>query len=152
RVYETAVRGGFGIFYDLGVGGAAGQVFGSGFPYTKVVTLSGVAFPLDAALAVPPALNFNPPFGLIYAFDPNLELPYTYQWNFAVDQSVGTHQTISASYVAAIGRRLLRVEQLSNPNPNFTLVEITRNKAVSNYQAMQLQFDRRLTRGLQALA
>src|SRR5262249_27104985 len=64
-------------------------------------------------------------------------------------------QTLTASYVGAAGRRLLRKETLRGstiPNPNFTRVVVSRNTATSDYDAMQLQFQRRLSRGLQALA
>src|SRR5262249_18498150 len=71
------------------------------------------------------------------------------------EKSVGSQQTITASYVAAAGRRLLRREVLSGStlaNPKFTTVIVTTNGADSDYHALQLQFQRRLSRGLQALA
>ena len=88
-------------------------------------------------------------------FDPNFKLPRTFQWNVAVERSLGSRQSITASYVAALGRRLLRIEVLrgpSLPNPNFSRVRVVRNDATSDYHALQLQFQRRLSRGLQALA
>jgi hypothetical protein len=54
--------------------------------------------------------------------------------------------------VAALGRRLLREDALLNPNPNFTVVRVTSNAAQSNYQALQVQYGRRLSKGFQALA
>ena len=39
-----------------------------------------------------------------------------------------------------------------NPNPNFGQVTLTDNSATSNYQALQVKFERRLSQGLQALA
>jgi hypothetical protein len=60
---------------------------------------------------------------------------------------------MTTSYVAAVGRRLLRIQGI--PNPNATLrgnFQITRNNATSDYHAMQIQFQRRLSKGLQALA
>jgi hypothetical protein len=41
---------------------------------------------------------------------------------------------------------------MSNPNPTFNSVSYTNNGATSDYHAMQLQFERRLSRGLQAIA
>jgi len=146
---ETILRGGFGIFYDLGTGLVA-NVLG-GFPYIFTKSLSNVDYPLSARQLAPPAINVNPPFGSVSSTDPNLQLPYTYQWNFTVEQTLGTNQTVSASYVAAVGRRLLRSERLASPNANFTTVNLTRNIATSDYHAMQLQFHRRLSRDLQAL-
>ncbi|HKZ79486.1 MAG TPA: carboxypeptidase regulatory-like domain-containing protein [Pyrinomonadaceae bacterium] len=148
---ETLLRGGFGIFYDLG-SGQAGNALSDGFPFFTNVILLNVPFPLTPAQAAPPPFNFNPPFGTIYAFDPNLKLPYTIQWNVAVEQSLGSNQSVSASYVGALGRRLLREGRLQNPNPNFTLVLATSNSATSDYHALQLRYNRRLSRGLQAFA
>ena len=51
-----------------------------------------------------------------------------------------------------MGRRLLREDVLLNPNPDFTVVRVTRNTGESSYHSMQLQFVRRLSSGLQFLA
>jgi hypothetical protein len=153
---ETMLRGGFGVFYDLGTDQAA-TGFGNSFPNRVsgfVVgsnTPGGVGFPLDPSLATPPSFSLNPPFSTIFALDPHLKLPFTYQWNLAVEQSLGRNQIISASYVAAVGRRLLRQEVLLSPNPNFAQVNLTGNEATSDYHALQLQFQRHLLRGLQSL-
>src|SRR5262249_7452996 len=72
--------------------------------------------------------------------------------NLALERSLGQAQTISATYVGASGRKLLRVEQLVNPNPNFVNVYISKNSATSDYNALQIQFTRRMARGLQVLS
>ena len=151
---QTVLRGGFGLFYDLG-NGLASNAFISGYPFfsTKPL-LFGVPVPLspsDAAAPVPGATPSTQ--DTIYAFDPELELPRVYQWNVSVEQSLRGSQSLTASYVAAVGRRLLRLQAIPNPNTNLRgLYQITRNNATSDYHAMQLQFQRRLSRGLQALA
>jgi hypothetical protein len=147
---EIVVRGGFGIFYDLGTGNSGNAINSITNSATKI--LRGVPFPLTDGQAAPPPFTLKPPYGLFFVAVPNLELPRTYQWNVAVERALGTKQTISASYVAALGRRLLRQEFLQNPNPNFSTVRITGNTATSDYHAMQLEFTRRLSLGLQTLA
>jgi hypothetical protein len=89
---------------------------------------------------------------VISVADPNLKLPRTYQWNVALELSLGSSQSFSATYVGAVGRDLLRVTDLVSPNPNFGYVNVTSNSATSNYNALQLKFERRLSHGLQALA
>jgi hypothetical protein len=74
------------------------------------------------------------------------------QWNISVEQAFGRSQSLSVSYVAASGYNLLRSDNIFNFNPNFTQVSYLHNGSSSNYQALQLQFNRRLSRGLQALA
>jgi hypothetical protein len=83
---------------------------------------------------------------------PNLQLPRTYQWNVALEQSLGANQTLSLTYVGAAGRDLLRQDSLYAPNPTFGYVGVTRNTATSDYNALQVKFQRRLSQGLQALA
>jgi hypothetical protein len=148
---ELVLRAGLGIFYDLGNGQSA-QGFGSVFPFVAVKRFTNVPYPLSPDQAAPPPLSLNPPFGTVVAFDPNLKLPRVLQWNLALEKSLGANQTIGATYVAALGRRLLREDVLLEVNPNFPVVRVTRNAARSSYHAMQLQYERRLSRGLQALA
>ena len=151
---EMVLRGGFGIFYDLGTGPAGDMFFRNSFPYLRVKTLPNT-LPIDPASAVPPSISLSPPYISFTIADPNLKMPRTYEWNVAVERSLGRHQTVSASYVGAQGRRLLRQEILrgpSLPNPNFQRLVVFRNTAASDYHALQLQFQRRLSRGLQALA
>jgi hypothetical protein len=81
-----------------------------------------------------------------------LKTPRTYQWNVALEQSLGTSQVLSFTYIGAIGRDLLRVTNLVNPNPDFGFVGVTDNSATSDYHALQVKFQRRLSHGLQALA
>ncbi|HWS86106.1 MAG TPA: carboxypeptidase regulatory-like domain-containing protein [Pyrinomonadaceae bacterium] len=145
----TTLRGGLGIFYDLGTGQAA-QAFGSVFPYARERLLSNVPFPLTPELAEPPPLNLDPPFGTVYAFAPDLKLPLTVQWSAALEQPLGAGQSLSVSYVGAAGRRLLRQSALIRPNENFAVVRLMTNTSTSDYNALQAVYARRLTRGLQA--
>ena len=148
--WTSVLRAGFGIFYDLGYGSLGGV--SSYFPYQAVKSLSLVPFPLSPANAAPPPLTTNPPVSNILVAAPNLSTPYTYQWNVALEQSIGENQSFSLTYVGAAGRDLLRVTNLYNPNPNFQFVSVTSNSATSDYDALQIKFERRLSRGWQALA
>ena len=146
---ETVFRGGAGVFYDMGT---AQSTLGFTLPpfSTGFVQQLNVPFPLSDTVAQPPPFP-NPPFRSVAAFE-GLKLPRTYQWNLAVEQSVGSAQSLTASYVGALGRQLINIRRLVNPNPRFSSVQVVKNEATSDYHALQLQFQRRLSRGLQALA
>ncbi len=90
--------------------------------------------------------------------NPHLASPYSLQWNAAIEQNLGQNQTLTLNYVASIGRQLYLPKQylpyyLGNTNfgPSSYLV-LTNNGASSSYNALQVQFNRRLAQGLQALA
>ncbi len=144
----TIVRGGFGVFYDLGTGTLANNV--AGFPYARSKNLGSVAFPLTPAQLAPPPFSLAVPTnGLAFIADRNLQLPRIFQWNTAVEHSLNSSNTFSASYIGATGHRLLR--RTSKVFPTLFVVSITDNSAESDYHGMQLQFQRRLSRGLQFL-
>ncbi len=150
--WQTVIRGGFGVFYDL-----ASQQVGNGFqqsyPFGASNLVFGGTFPLDPATAPPPPITAaSLASGTLFSFDPNLKLPYTLEWNIAFEQALGKQQTISASYIGSVGRRLLQSPNINSPNPNFSAAILVTNAGTSDYNALQLQFQRRLSHGLQALA
>lgn len=153
--HEMVVRGGFGVFYDMGNTIASYGFHGIGFG--SINLYSSVPFPLSPAqLVLPPPSSASPYAGTVYAFDPHLRLPYTMQWNFSVERALGTSQTLKVMYVGSAGRRLLFTDFLNPPtNPNFSLgngLQLTTGRASSDYDAFQTQFQKRFSHGLQALA
>jgi hypothetical protein len=150
--WGSVLRAGFGTFYDLGTGSLGGV--SSYFPYSAESVVIGPDFPLTPAQAAPPPFSTSPPVSTILVAVPNLKLPRTYEWNVALEQSLGSSQSLSLTYVGAVGRDLLRVTNLvpGASNPNFSFLNVTDNSATSNYNALQIKFDRRLSHGLQALA
>jgi hypothetical protein len=153
--HVAVLRGGFGVFYDTGNNfGSAGLL---GYPFFMNKSLSQVAFPIVPAQVTPPVLpdlnNLTPPYDTLFLFDPDLKLPYTLQWNVALEQGLGANQVVTVSYVGNSGHRLLINQQYSINaiNPKFTTVVVATNRAASNYNALQAQFQRRLSRGWQGL-
>jgi Carboxypeptidase regulatory-like domain/TonB dependent receptor len=151
--YETVVRAGGGLFFDTDNESAALGFEGLGF--TAMKYLSGTSFPLKSTqLDFSPSIT--PPYtsSTIYAFPSHLQLPYTLQWNLSIQQALGGQQAFTMSYLGAAGRRLMATQQLSlsGINPDFGTVLYFPNNATSNYQALQLEFQRTLKKGLQVLA
>lgn len=149
---ETVVRAGGGVFFDTDNQVATQGYDGLGF--SASTSLFGESLPLPAS-----AFNFapstNPPYTgtSLTAFPRHLQLPYTLQWNAALQQSLGRAQALTVSYVGAAGRRLVQLQQrnVQSINPTFAGIRFLQAGVSSNYQALQLQFQRTVNHGLQAL-
>jgi hypothetical protein len=151
---ETVLRGGFGVFYDTGFGVSAAG-FDHIYPFFASKLIFNVPYPLSAGDAQAPVPGVGPPQQLFVSAR-NLKLPYSYQWNVAMEQSIGSKQTLSVSWVGAAGHRLLRQEFLNNVlfgefGGTRVPVSYSNNSGASDYKALQVQFQRRLSRGLQTL-
>ena len=155
---KTVARAAFGVFYDLGYGS-----FGDTsalFPYFRNDFASfspPLAFDLTNPAFRPPPLSTAIDANVLYmvAVDPNLRLPSILQWNAAIQRELGTNQTLSATYVGADDMRLLREDSIYPPLlvglGNGGHVFAIRNAGYSHFNALQIQFQRRMSHGLQAL-
>jgi hypothetical protein len=162
KSWQTVLRGGFGLFYDLATS-ETGNFLQFGFPFgaSKFCSppsqppgcASSLTYPFDSITAAPPPITpAQLSSSTLFAFNPHLKLPYTLEWNFAIEQALGKEETLSVSYIGSAGRRLIQSADIVSPNPNFGAADLVGNTATSDYQALQVQFQRRLSRGLQALA
>jgi hypothetical protein len=153
--WQTVLRGGLGVFYDLVSSETGGIISGLTPPFGAFNSLPGSTFPFGPTESTPPPIPSSASLALPVAYNPSLKLPYTLEWNIALEQALGRQQqTISASYLGAVGRRLLQTTVVSSPptNPDILSGSFIDNTATSDYNALQVQFQRRLSRGLQALA
>jgi outer membrane receptor protein involved in Fe transport len=151
RNRSTVLRGGFGVFYDLATS-ETGNAIGASYPFGAFEYNFGGAFPLSPEAAAPPAITpENLSSEALLAFDPKLKLPYTLQWNIAIEQGLGAAQSLSISYIGASGRRLIQTADVLSPNANIAEAVLVTNAATSSYNAAQIKFERRLSRGLQLL-
>ena len=66
-----------------------------------------VSFPVPPADIPPPSSMPTPRYGTVYGYPTHLQLPYTIQWNMALEQSLGKTQTLSITYVGSHAGRLL---------------------------------------------
>lgn len=171
------IRGGLGLFYDIGTGQSTRGY--TSFPYNALRSTTNVPFVLGSAALnaalVPPSFNLSPPYSsqfYVYNRDDDFKSPRTLQYNLSVQRGIGANQSISATFLGSHGNDLLFTETLTNApgipllgvpvknwlNPIFggpassSTVYVTDNRGRSDYHALQLQYDRRLTSGLQVLA
>ncbi|HEU4832924.1 MAG TPA: VIT domain-containing protein [Pyrinomonadaceae bacterium] len=134
---EMVVRGGAGIAYDLGQD-RSGDIFASSIPYVS----GGSQFNTPFTIFFNP--NTNSSDLPLLAFDPGLKTPYVINWNVSLQQSLGQH-VISAAYLGSSGKRLLHTETLLDQNPDFSFLRVTTNRGKSDYNSLQLKFERRVT-------
>ena len=143
---QTVIRAGVGVYYDSGRD-QSGSAFADSYPFVTGHSFFNVPYPVSPGPTTSAAITT--PFS---AFDPQLKLPYAWQWNVSLEHSLGSSQTITAAYVGSAGRRLLSTQTLFEANPDFAFLRLTGNRAASDYQALQVQFNRRLSQGLTAMA
>jgi hypothetical protein len=150
---QTVLRGGMGVFYDLASSEIGNHIGAGTYPYGSATFNAGGNFPLDPSTAEPAPINpASLSSGILLALDPKLKQPYTLEWNVSMEQALGTQQTVSASYVGAAGKRLLQTAFVGSPTPSLEGADFISNVGTSSYNALQLQFQRRLLQGLQVLA
>jgi hypothetical protein len=147
--WETVARAGGGVFFDTGQQTGS---FGFNGPGFVGLSINSEPFPVLPAIPVanPPVLPYINAF---YFFPQHLQLPYTLQWNASIEQALGKSQALTISYVGSHASRLLEANQFSAPsNPNANTFLFLENGLTSDYDSLQVQFRRRLSRGLTTLA
>jgi Carboxypeptidase regulatory-like domain/TonB-dependent Receptor Plug Domain len=151
--WETVVRGGGGVFFDSGQQLGSQSFNGPGFFAQNFNNFQPSPFP---GTPVYPAINN--PASLAdcfcgYGFYSHLQLPYTIQWNASGEQALGKSQALTASYVGSHASRLLqRNLYLPASNPSGAFFTFLENGLTSDYHSAQVQYRRKLSQGLTALA
>jgi hypothetical protein len=149
--HDFVLRANWGIFYDLGLGQVG--TLATSFPNGATLTTAAVSVPVTDLTPYQPTLSTQAPFPGAYGFSPDLKLPRSYQWSVALEKALGASQALTVTYVGQAGRDLLRNAGYFRPNANFTsFFYLTTNGAFSNYEALQVQYRKALTSGLQVLA
>jgi carboxypeptidase family protein/TonB-dependent receptor-like protein len=148
---DLVLRAGWGIFYDLGTDAVG--FLGSAYPNLATNCCPIATVPLNDTNPFLTTASLEPPFpDGAQGFSPNLKLPRSYQWNVALEKSFGGQQALAITYVGQAGRDLLRQEGLPQPNPDFQgAFLLTKNDALSNYHALQVQYRKPFSSRVQAL-
>ncbi len=149
---EIIVRAGGGVFFDT-ANEPAVQAFNA-IGFSKAVHLYNAPIPVTSSQLDFSTLPTSPYTNTTaFAFPSHLQLPYTLQWNVALEKALGRRQAFTLSYVGASSRRLMQAQRrnISLENPDFSEVYFFSGGISSNYQSLQAKFQRSISPGLQVL-
>ncbi len=120
---KTVIRSGYGIFYDA----MSQDLLMGHLPYPSSYApgpaYSGVgADPISvgSANSTPfapgsPVYGGFSPVGDAFGVDPHMRTPYMENYNFNIQQSLGSHATLQVGYIGSAGRKLYRFVDLNQP-------------------------------------
>jgi hypothetical protein len=165
---RTAVRGGFGVFYDRFNDDQILQLVEA-----PPLLVTGTAFysTIDDLLRTPARLN--PPG--VFSIERDFKVPVVYNWSFGIQQNIGLGVILDVAYVGNVGRHLMHRRSLNatpygtnflptsidpttgntplpvnflRPIQGFADIQYIEMASTSNYHSMQTQLNRRFGRSL----
>jgi hypothetical protein len=157
------VRGGYGIYYNLGALATSEGLFFNP-PYFNL----GVYFPVPGL----PPLTLNDPFPASFpvfipqsatAYQRDLQTPWMEHWNINIQHQIGSSRAIELAYTGSRGHDLISARDGNQPaaspnplnlrpNPQFADITQIESRASSRYNALQIKFHQRMEAGLSMLA
>jgi hypothetical protein len=158
---KTVVRSGVGRFFSRP--GVSDNIFLGGNP------------PFQPMVSISNGLADNPGAGEATGFpqffmtsDPVFKIPSAWNWNVAVQREVGFNTTVEVAYVGRVGLNMERVRDINQLQPGtlqdpanqginsnvlrpfkgFAAINLGENAARSTYNGLQLNVNRRFSKGL----
>lgn len=166
RDEKTVLRGGYGVYYDQSPFAPSEALYFNSPFFDNNIFFSLPGLPLTLDNPFPAFFPFPLPDSAL-AIQRDLRTGYMQHWNFNVERQFGERTLLEVAYVGSKGTKLLTARDINQPQPSvlppglpivprpdprFDDINLLESRANSNYNALQLRFQQRLTRGFSALA
>jgi carboxypeptidase family protein/TonB-dependent receptor-like protein len=161
---KTAVRGGYGMYFDRTLVGIALQnaFVNPPFSFSALFSAAGAVVPTLQNPRAGTERNNDALVPSLIAMSTDFKIPTTHQYSIGVQHELPQRFTIDVAYVGTQGRNLLWNQQINQtpvgtaapnnrfrPYPGFGNINLRSTTATSSYNSLQLSLSRRLAAGLQ---
>jgi hypothetical protein len=162
----TVIRAGYGVYYDQSPLAPAEALYFNSPYFDNNIFFSLPGLPLTVNNPFPSFFPFSLPDSAL-AIQRDLRTGYMQHWNVNVQREIFSRGVLEAAYVGSKGTKLLTARDINQPRPSvlppglpfvprpdfrFDDIDLLESRANSNYNALQLRYQQRLTRGFSALA
>jgi hypothetical protein len=162
---KTVLRGGYGVYFDQAPFAPAEALYFNSPYFDNNIFFSLPGLPLTLDNPFPSFFPFPLPDSAL-ALQRDLRTGYMQHWNVNIERQVGDKTIFEIAYVGSKGTKLLTARDINQPQPNvlppglpvvprpnprFDDINLLESRANSNYHALQMRFQQRLSQGLSAL-
>ncbi len=133
---KAVLRGGGGLYFDYS-NAAASEIFANSFPFATG------NFTRNSIFSAAPTNSLKP----LLVFAADLKTPRSWHFFAQYQQALSHIYLFTATYTTSVGRRLFLTRTFLNADPQYNFVRLTNNEAKSDFNSLELRFDRRFSKG-----